>query len=68
MSAISSIPSTHAVTAPTPQTSKAATPAPAASDGDTAAQENAESITTKTAEAQNGGFAPAQTHRVNKLA
>jgi hypothetical protein len=64
MSAISSIPSTHAVTAPAP---KASTPAPAASDGDTAAQENAESLATKAAEARNGGFAPAQTHRVNKL-
>jgi hypothetical protein len=64
MSAISSIPSTQAVTAPPV---KASTPAPAASDGDTAAQENAESITTKTAEAQNGGFAPSQTHLVNKL-
>ena len=64
MSAISSIPGTHAVTAPAP---KASTPAPAASDGDTVAQESAESIATKTAEAQNGGFAPTQTHLVDKL-
>ncbi len=38
-----------------------------APDGDTAAQEAAESGATKIAEAQNGGYAPAK-HVVNKLA
>jgi ribosomal protein L34 len=38
-----------------------------ASDGDSAAQEAAESASTKTAEAQNGGFVPSSNHRVNKL-
>ena len=38
-----------------------------ASDGDTAAQEAAESSATKIAEAQNGGFAPSK-NLVNKTA
>jgi len=39
-----------------------------ARDGDTAAQEKAESSKTQIAEAQNGGFAAAQGRTVNKLA
>jgi len=38
------------------------------SDGDTAAQEAAESLSTKTAEAQNGGYAPGSVGLVNKTA
>jgi hypothetical protein len=50
--------------------STGATPAPGAraSDGDTAAQEAAESIASKQAEKLGGGFAPNSSGAVNRIA
>jgi hypothetical protein len=65
MSGVSSVASTAAVTL-LASASKAG--GGRAADGDSAAQEKAESGRTQIAEAQNGGTAPTQGRVVNKLA
>jgi hypothetical protein len=50
------------------KTAPVKTPTARATDGDTAAQEAAESGATRIAEAQNGGFAPNSAGLVNKTA
>ncbi len=65
MSGVSSVATTPAVTL---LASASAAGGGRAADGDTAAQEKAESGKTQIAEAQHGGVAPTQGRVVNKLA